>query len=158
MKSTGKNAERIGAPRPAAGESRRRTFSAPQAKKNFALCSAKRPRPRRAWWHFGAQKESLKARSRRAIIGRSGERKVSGSTCSTGVTILLLTGPQRANGEGVRVLGSVGKPFAGEGGKKSVPPSPMEMSTCSSPTLWCRSRAPAWSARLTDSRRAPPLL
>ena len=26
-------------------------------------------------------------------------RKVSGSTCSTGVTILFLTGPQRANGE-----------------------------------------------------------
>jgi hypothetical protein len=27
-------------------------------------------------------------------------RKVSGSTCSTGVTILFLTGPQRANGGG----------------------------------------------------------
>ena len=43
----------------------------------------------------------------------------------------------------VCVEGSGGKPFAGEGGKKSIPPSPEEMSTSSSPTFWCRSRAPA---------------
>jgi hypothetical protein len=86
-------------------------------------------------------------------------RKVSGSTCSTGVTPFYSSlGRSAPTVAGVRVLGSVGNAIAGEGGNKSVPPSPKEMSTSSSPTFWCRSRAPAWSARLTDSRRAPPLL
>ena len=40
-----------------------------------------------------------------------------------------------------------GKRFAGEGGKKSVPCSPEEISTSSSPCLWSRSRRPGLSER-----------
>ena len=87
-------------------------------------------------WPTGALTDSS-----HGLCARSGKK--SRHNLRSGVPAVL---PYRkASPEGrklskVRVLGSVGKAIASEGGNKSVPCYAEEMTASSSPSLWCRSR------------------
>ena len=95
-------------------------------------------------WPTGALTDSS-----HGLCARSGKK--SRHNLRSGVPAALpyrKASPEGRNLSKVRVLGSVGKAIASEGGNKSVPCYAEEMTASSSPSLWCRSRVVEASSAL----------
>ena len=137
-----RGASKIARPRPAAGDEEE-NLSARRRRRKFCHCSLQK-----CLEHDGLVTPPDDIKVPESTQQMSNHWNVSGADgqrqhVQTGVTINSSLGRSAQTVAGVRAYGSVRNAIAGEGGKKSVPCSPKEMSSSSSPTFWCRSRAPA---------------